>query len=147
MVDIIKSESEEANPSSKQSQNEETGAAAQSEDDLSLVIELKRVTPAPGGVDTTQLGHQCISDEETRTATVSLESLQETEDPTATDGTKTPPGEAAHSKGTGLMDNIRSSLNKKKGTHCHWTCNNSRHSSQFHHSCSHPAHPMGQGYC
>ena len=70
-------------------------------------------------MDTTQLGHKCISDEETRTAAVTLESLQETEDPTATDGTKTPPGEAAHFEGTGLMDNIRSSLKKKKGTHSH----------------------------
>ena len=47
--------------------------------------------------------------------------LQETEDPTATDGTKTPPGEAAHFEGTGLMDNISSSLKKKKGTHSHQT--------------------------
>ena len=47
--------------------------------------------------------------------------LQETEDPTATDGTKTPPGEAAHFEGTGLMDNIRSSLKKTKGTHSHQT--------------------------
>ena len=72
-------------------------------------------------MDTTQLGHQCISDKETRTATVALELLQETEDPTVTDGTKTPPGEAAHFEGTGLMDNIRSSLKKKKGSHSHQT--------------------------
>ena len=51
---------------------------------------------------------------------MALELFQETEDPTATDGTKTPPGETAHFKGTGLMDNIRSSL-KKKGTHSHQT--------------------------
>ena len=64
VVDITKSESEEADPSSKQTQNKETGATAQSEDDLSLVIKLKRVNPTSGGVDTTKLGHQCISDEE-----------------------------------------------------------------------------------
>ena len=52
---------------------------------------------------------------------MALELLWETEDPAATDGTQTPPGEAAHFKGTGLMDNIRSSLKKKKGTHSHWT--------------------------
>ena len=108
-------------PHRGQTQNKETGATAQSEDDLSLVIELKRVIPTSGGVDTTQLGHQCIPDEETRTAAVALESLQETDDPTATDSPKTPPGEVAHFKGTGLMDNIRSSLKKKKGTHSHQT--------------------------
>ena len=68
-----------------------------------------------------QQGHQYIIDEETRTAAVALELLQETEDPAATDGTQTPPGEAAHFKGTGLIDNIRSSLNKKKQTHSHHT--------------------------
>ena len=47
--------------------------------------------------------------------------LWETEDPAATDSTQTPPGEAAHFEGTGLMDNIRSSLKKKKGTHSHHT--------------------------
>ena len=72
-------------------------------------------------MDTPQQGHQYITDEETRTATMALELLPETEDPTATDGTKTPPGEAAHFEGTGLMDNIRSSLKKKKGTHSHQT--------------------------
>ena len=52
---------------------------------------------------------------------MALELLQETEHPTATDGTQTPPGEAAHFKGTGLIDNIRNSLKKKKGTHSHQT--------------------------
>ena len=108
-------------PHRGQTQTKETGATAQSKDDLSLVIKLKRVIPASGGVDTTQLGHQCIPDDETRTASVALELLQETDDPTATDSTKTPPGEAAHFKGTGLMDNIRSSLKKKKRTHSHQT--------------------------
>ena len=105
----------------KQTQEEETGATAQSKDDLSPVVKLKRVNPTSGGVDTPQQGHQYITDEETRTATMALELLRETEDPTATDGTQIPPGEAAHFKGTGLMDNIRSSLKKKKGTHSHRT--------------------------
>ena len=121
VLDITKSESEKADPSSKQTQDEETCATAQSKDDLFPVIKLKRVNPTSGGVDTTQLGNQCISDEETRTVTAALELLQETEDPTARDSTKTPPGEAAHFDGTGLMDNIRSSLKKKKGTHSHQT--------------------------
>ena len=70
-------------------------------------------------MDTPQQGHQYITDEETRTAAVALELLQETEDPTATDGTQTPPGEAAHFEGTGLMDNIGNSLKKNKETHSH----------------------------
>ena len=72
-------------------------------------------------MDKPQQGHQYITDEETRTATTALELLWETEDPAATDGTQIPPGEAAHFKGTGLMDNIRSSLKRKKGTHSHCT--------------------------
>ena len=72
-------------------------------------------------MDTPQQGHQYITNKETRTATVALQLLWETEDPVATDGTQTPPGEAAHFEGTGLMDNIRSSLKKKKGTHPHHT--------------------------
>ena len=121
VVDIMKSEGEEVNPSSKQTQDKETGAAVQSEGDLYPVVELKKVNPTSGGVNTPQQGHQYITDKETRAATMALELLQETEDPTATDGMKTPPGEAAHFKGTGLMDNIRSSLKKKKGTHSHQT--------------------------
>ena len=121
VVDIMKSEGEEVDPSSKQTQDEETGAAALREDDLSPVVKLKRVHPTSGEVDTPQQGHQYITDEETRTATVALELLQQTEDPTAADGTKTPPGAAAHFKGTGLMDNIRSSLKRKKGSHLHQT--------------------------
>ena len=105
----------------KQTQDEETGAAAQSEDDLSPVVKLKRVNPACGGVNTPPQGHQYVTDEETRTATAAPELLQETEDPAATDGTQTPPGEAAHFKGTGLMDNIRSSLKEKEGTHSYQT--------------------------
>ena len=57
MVDIRKSEGEEVNPSSKQTQDKETGAAAPSEDDLSPVVELKGVHPTSGGVDTPQQGH------------------------------------------------------------------------------------------
>ena len=72
-------------------------------------------------MDTPQQGHQYVTDEETRAATVALELLWEPKDPTATDRTQTPPGEAAHFKGTGLMDNIRNSLRKKKETHSHWT--------------------------
>ena len=120
VVDIMKSEGEEVDPSSKQTQDKETGATAQSEDDLSPDVELKRVPPTSGGVDTPQQGHQYITDEETRAA-AALELLWETEDPAAMDGTQTSPGEADHFEGTGLMDNIRSSLKKKKGTHSHHT--------------------------
>ena len=121
MVDITKSEREEVDPSSKQTQDEETGAAARTKNDLSPVVELKRVHPTSGGVDTPQQGHQYITDEETRTAAVVLELLLETEDPSATGGTQTPPDETAHFKGKDLMDNIRNSLRKKKGTHSHQT--------------------------
>ena len=121
VVDITKSEGEEVNHSSKQTQDEETGATAQSEDDLSPVVELKGVHPTSGGMETPQQGHQYVTDEETRTAAAALELLWETEDPAATDGTQTPSGEAAHFKDTGLMENIRSSLKKKKGTHSHRT--------------------------
>ena len=121
VVDITNSEGEEVNPSSKQTQDEETGATGQSEDDLSPVVKLKEVHPTSGGVGTPQQDHQYVTDKETRAAAVALELLQETEDPATSDGTKTPPGEAAHFEGTGLMDNIRSSLKKKKGTHSHCT--------------------------
>ena len=72
-------------------------------------------------MDTPQQGPQYVTDEETRTATASLELLWETEDPAATDGIQTPLGEEAHFEGTDQMDNIRSSLKKKKGTHSHHT--------------------------
>ena len=68
-----------------------------------------------------QTQDQYITDEETRTAAAALELLWETEDPAAADGTQTPPGEAAHFEGMGLMDKIRSFLKKKKGTHSHHT--------------------------
>ena len=121
VVDITKSEGEEVDPSSKQTQDKETSATARSEDDLSSIVKLKRVHLTSGGVDTPHQGHQYITDEETRTTPTALELLQETEDPVATDGTQTSPHEAAHFEGTGLMDNIRSSLKKKKGTHSHHT--------------------------
>ena len=149
VVDITKSEGEEVDPSSKQTQDEETGAAAQSKDDLSPVVKLKRVNPVSGGVNTPQQGHQYVTDEKTRTAATALELLWETEDPAATDGTQTPPSEAVHFEGTGLMDNIRELSQEKEGNSLslHHAASNSGHSSQFHHSCSHPAHPTGQGYC
>ena len=46
-------------------QDEETGAAARTEDDLSPVVKLKRVHPTSDGVDTPLQGHQYITDEET----------------------------------------------------------------------------------
>ena len=61
----------------------------------------------------------CITDEETRTAANTLESFMEAEDPTVIDGTRTPPGEAAHIEGTGLMDNIRNSARRQKKFHSH----------------------------
>ena len=65
-VDITNSESEEVDPLSKQTQDEETGAAAQTKNNLSPVVKLKRVHPTSGGVDTPQQGHHYITDEETR---------------------------------------------------------------------------------
>ena len=121
VVDITKSEGEEVDPLLKQTQDKETDTTAQSKDDLLPVVKLKGVYPTSGGVNTPQQGHQYVTDKETRTAATALELLQETEDPTATDSTQTAPGEAAHFKGTGLIDNIRSSLKKKKGTHSHQT--------------------------
>ena len=117
----MKSEGEEVDRSLNQTQDEETGATAQSEDDLSPVVKLKGVHPTYGGMDTSQQGHQYITGKETRTATAALELLWEIKDPAATDSTQTPPGEAAHFKGTDLMDNIWSSFKKKKGTHSHHT--------------------------
>ena len=68
-----------------------------------------------------QQGHQYVTDKGTRTAAAALELLWETEDPAATDGTQTPPDKAAHFEGTCLMDNIRNSFKKKKGTYSHQT--------------------------
>ena len=51
---------------------------------------------------------------ETRTVAEALQSLREAEGPTVINGTKTPPGEAAHYEGTGLMDNIRNSIRRQK---------------------------------
>ena len=62
VLDITKSEGEEVNPSSKQTQDKETDTAVQSEDDLSPVVKLKRLHPTSGGVDTPQQGHQYITD-------------------------------------------------------------------------------------
>ena len=50
----MKSEGEEVNHSSKQTQAKETGATAQSKDDLSPVVKLKGVHPPSGGMDTPQ---------------------------------------------------------------------------------------------
>ena len=97
---------------------------AQTKDDFSPVVELGRVGSTSGGVDMPQPGYQsidvmCITDEETRTAAKTLESFREAEDPAVIDGTRTPPGEAAHFKGTGLMNNIRNSARKQKKFHSH----------------------------
>ena len=121
VVDITKSEGEEVDHSLKQTQDKETGAAARSEDDLSPVVKLKGVHPTSDGMDTPQQGYLYVTDEETRTVATALELLWEKEDPAATDSTQTPPDEATHFEGTGLMDNIRSSLKEKKGTHSHRT--------------------------
>ena len=56
----------------------------------------------------------CVTDEETRTAAETPESFRETEDPAVINGFRTQPGEAAHFKGTGLMDNIRNSTRRQK---------------------------------
>ena len=56
----------------------------------------------------------CITDEETRTTAKTLESSREAEDSAVIDSTRTPPGEAAHFEGTGLMDNIRNSTGRQK---------------------------------
>ena len=88
------------------------------------MVKLWRVGSTSGGVDMPQLGYQsidvtCITDEETRTATNTLKSFREAEDPTEINGTRTPPGEAAHFKGTSLMDNIRNSARRQKKFHSH----------------------------
>ena len=88
------------------------------------MVELWRVDSTSGGVDMPQPGYlsvdvTCGTDEETRTTAEALESFKETEDPPVIDGNRTPPGEAAHFKGTGLMDNIRNSTRRQKKFHSH----------------------------
>ena len=119
VVDITKSESDEVEPPSKQIQDEETDTVAQTKDDFSPVVELGRVGSTSGGVDMPQPSYQSvdvmyITDEETRTTAEALESFRKAEDPTVIDGTRTLPGEAAHFKGTGLMDNLRNSARSQK---------------------------------
>ena len=119
VVDIMKSESDEVEPPSKQIQDEETDTVVQTKDDFSPVVELGRVGTTSGGVDMPQPSYQfvdvtCVTDEETRTTAETFKSFREAEDPTVIDGTRTPPGEAAHFKGTGLMDNIRNSTRRQK---------------------------------
>ena len=53
------------------------------------------------------------------TAAKTLKSFREAEDPAVIDSTRTPPGEAAHFEGTGLMDNIRNSARRQKKFHSH----------------------------
>ena len=118
VVDITQSESDEVEPPSKQIQDEETDMVPQTKDDFSLVVELRRVGSTSGGVDMPQPGYQsidvmCITDEETRTTAETLKLFREAEDPTVIDGTRTPPGEAAHFEGIGLMDNIRNSTRRQ----------------------------------
>ena len=124
VVDITKSESDKVEPPSKQIQHEETDTMAQTKDDFSPVVKLTRVGSTSWGVDMPQPGYQsvnvtCITDEETKTTAETLESFREAEDPTVIDGTRTPPGEATHFKGTGLMDNIRNSARRQKKFHSH----------------------------
>ena len=88
-------------------------------DDFSPVVEHRRVGSTSGGVDVPQPSYQsidvtCITDEEPRTTAETLESFREAEDPTVIDGTRTPPGEVAHFKGTSLMDNIRNFARRQK---------------------------------
>ena len=115
----MKSEIDEVEPSSKQIQDEEMDTVARTKDDFSPVVKLGRVGSTSGGVDMPQPSYQsidvmCITDEETRTTAKTLESFREAEDPTVINGTRTPPGEAAHFEGTGLKDNIRNSTRRQK---------------------------------
>ena len=119
MVDITKSESDEVEPPSMQIQDEETDTVAQTKDDFSPVVKLGMVGSTSREVDMPQPSYQsidvtCVTDEETRTTAKTLESFREAEDPTVIDNTRTPPGEAAHFKGTGLIDNIRNSARRQK---------------------------------
>ena len=72
--------------------------------------------PQPGyqSVDLT-----CVTDEETRTTVETLKSFRKAEDPAVIDGIRTPPGEAAHFKGNGLMGNIRNSARRQKKFNSH----------------------------
>ena len=115
----MKSESDEVEPPSKQIQDKETDTVAQTKDDFSPVVKLRRVGSTSGGVDMLQPGYQsidvmCITDEETRTTAETLKSFREAGDPAVIDGTRTPHREATHFEGTGLMDNIRNSTRKQK---------------------------------
>ena len=119
VVDIMKSESDEVEPQLKQIQDEKTDMVAQTKNDISPVVKLRRVGSTSGGVDRPQPGYQsvdvkCITDEETRTTAKTLESFREAEDPTVIDSTRTPPGEATNFEGTSLMDNIRNSSRRQK---------------------------------
>ena len=119
VVDIMKSESNKVEPPLKQIQHKETDMVAQTKDDFSPVVELGRVGSTSQGVDMPQPGYQSIdvtfiTDGETRTTAKTLESFREAEDPTVINSTRTPPGEAAHFEGTGLMDNIRSFTRRQK---------------------------------
>ena len=92
---------------------------ALSKDDFSPVVKLRRVGSTSGGVDMPQPSYQsvdvtCVTNEETRTAVKTLESLREAEDSAVIDGTRTPPEEAAHFEVTGLMDKIRNSTRRQK---------------------------------
>ena len=92
---------------------------AQTKDDFSPAVKLRRVgstlpQPSYQSVDFT-----CITDKETRTAAKTLKSFREADDSTVIDGTRTPPGEAAHFEGTGLIDNIRNSARRQKKFRSH----------------------------
>ena len=89
---ITKSESDEVEPPSKQIQDKETDTVAQTKDDFSPVVKLRRVGSTSGGVDMSQPSYQsidvtCIIDEETRTTAKILKSFREADDPTVTNGT------------------------------------------------------------
>ena len=124
VVDITKSESDEVDPPSKQIQDEEMDMVTQTKDDPSPVIDVERVGTTSVGVNMPQPDYQsidamCITDEETRTAAKTLKSFREAEDPAVIDSTRTLPGEEAHFKGTGLMDNIRNSTRRQKKFYSH----------------------------
>ena len=118
------SQSDEVEPPSKQIQDKKTDTVAQTKDHFSPVVKLGRVGSTSGGVDMPKPSYQsidvmCITDEETRTTAKTLKSFRKAEDPTVINGTRTPPGEAAHFEGTDLMDNIRNSTRRQKKFHSH----------------------------
>ena len=120
----MKPKSDEVEPPLKQIQDEETDTVARPKDDFSPVVKLRRVGSTSGGVDIPQPGCQsvdvtCVTDEETRTTAETLKSFREAEDPAVINSTRTPPGEAAHFKGTSLMDNIRNHTRRQKKFHSH----------------------------